>query len=646
VGPYDTEYTPHAISSNWLVNDAYRMGTTGMGIPPSPGYIMGQSPSDTLYVANYGSYRNQQAHKKLMGHLKMTEYLRGMGGDAEDFADDASDYGGMANVYLSQLTPVQQAMGGNIDLFSRRMVGQATSIRGIGGPYSMQGKTIWQKQKNFHDQSIANATVLGQDIMNKAYIDGDPFNVNKKFTRGFQIEEIADVVSQLAYTGDVNFKGDPDEFRVRNMKAVGHRLSKLSASRGVFGDQDVNTLQQRTESLLGSRLGTDDEVSTRILQGIAAEARLLNKDVENMVKSREVIKNTLISLNKARDSRGINLTYDGSGSVSGELEMAAMAIGSTIDHATKGMPKHLAAGHAKNMTQFMVTQRESPAGRMATLMKMGYLSGEVDERSYEQFRRAIRAGDTPGASKIATATLPNLEHVMANDTLYANAYSIMYKKGIERHGGMDAYTKALAKETLLAEPDKGRGGALQLARNVRLREAASMRDDVRTIGDRFDIDMEDVYSEEEQLRDYKLDLEEGVRQRARYDRAQLKDAKNAGVLIGRDAEGNLVETKMTKELYNKKMAEIAKQERLDLQTVRNMRGDSIEEIEERIQSSEAGIEGGRGDLIAAVANANNARRQKNKMMDAVEASGNVKAYVQLGRLHKRGAIDTEFCAYR
>jgi hypothetical protein len=594
-----------------------------------------------MYVTSYGSAANQAGHKKLIQHLKMTEALRGMGGDAEDFADDASEYGGMANVYLSQLGPVQQAMGGNVDLFSRRMIGNATSISGLGGPFRMQGANVWQKQKAFHDQSIANATRLGQDIMNQTYIDGNPLDVNKKFTRGFSIEEIADVSAQLAYTGDVNFRGDERDFRRRNMKAISGRLGKLSAARNVFGDQDVNTLQERTESLLGSSVGTDDEQSTRILQGIAAEARVLNKDVENMVKAREVIKNTLLSLNKARDSRGINLTYDGSGSITGDLEVTAVHMGSLIDHATAGMPKRVADGMARNMTRQMTKDQESPAARVAKLMQAGMLSGEVDKTSYNQYMAALRSGDTEAASQLARESLPGLDDAMSDPYLYNNALSIMTEKGIREAGSESEYRKRVEHSTKMRDNAIYQGGSLQ--RNDRLREAENRarRSDIATLERKYDIDLEDAYSEEEQLQGYRDDLITGARVRAREDKGLLERMKNSGVYIGQDEEGRWVSEPMTEAIYQRELKKIDNQEAMDIRTLRAMQGDSIEELNRKILGGKHGIELGRGKTMTTVAESRSSRRSKAKLVDAITASGNVTAYAQLERLREMETIDRD-----
>lgn len=647
--PYNTQYTPHAISSNWMVNSAFQWGTQAAGMQQSPGYVMGQRPSDTFFVAYGGSQRLQDSHQKLMRHVSILDALRAQGGDAEDLADKASDFGPMATAYLGQYNVVQQAMGGNIDAFSRRMVGGATSIAGGGtlSNYDVGGRPegrSWRRQQAFHQEHLDRARSLGTAILNETYgvrdatgefkrdktgrVITDPFNANKDFTRGFQIEQVADVVNQLGYEGQVAWRDKHDKLRTNadNMASIDRRLGKLAAARNVFGDADVNTLQQKTESLLGSSLGANDDASREILQQISAEARVLNKDVDNMVKSREVIKNTLIAINKARDSRGVNLTYDGSGSVSGDLEVTANAVGSLVDHATKGLPQKVQEGMARNMTRTLVKDIDSDAGRMARLMQAAALSGEVSQEDYAAFMQGIRSGNTAGATRIARASIRDLDKVMSDQVLYENTISHMTRAGIDQLGSKEEFQKANKAYTEQRIDDIAQGAHHQ--HQTRYNQAAGRRmtENMRTMRKITGV-KEDERTDAEKMADYRARIKGASKTYMKQELADLQHRLDTGDI--------------TQDEFDTMSANVRQAYEDDMAALDRIKADNLGELRGRIKSGKSGIAVERAGKYTDIADEGYRSGRYSRYMKKVADSGKLDSAVRLQMLEGTGQITGE-----
>jgi hypothetical protein len=628
--PYNTQYTPNAVSSNWMVNTAYQMGTNMMGMSQSPGFVMGQRPSDTMFVVNGGSQRNQKAHEDLVGHINIINSLRNTGGEAGNIASTASGYDNMANSYLSQFDFVKQATGGNLDEFSRRMIGGATSIAGGGDLTNAPGANSWQKQMAFHQQHVQRAKSFGKSILDSAYVGGDATKVNKSFTRGFKIEEVADVVSQLGYEGGVSWTNRDGSKRSdeQNKDVVSQRLGKLAAARNVFGEGDVNSLQQQTQQLLGSSLGSNDDASGKILQQISAEARVLNKDVKNMVKSREVIKNTLVSLNKARDSRGVNLTYDGTGSISGDMEVTANAIGSLVDHATAGLPGKTQAAMSRNMTRTLIKDVDSDAGQLAKLMQAGMMSGEVSKEDYNIFQQAQRSGNTRGASDIARRTIKDVDKIMSDKVLFENTIGWMNEGAIKNQfgGNVAEFQKANAGYSTQRVRNIALGGSAQQA--TRMQEMGTKRrlNDMRKIRRITGVE-EDEYTDENKIADYKKDLAIGAGNQAENEKTIQRQKHQRGDL--------------TDDQLKEKLAEIDSTLADDLVSIKGVSGDSVSDVRGAIRSGKVGISEARADNISDVADAGFTKRRARKYFKKVQKSGKLGAYTQLDSLVARKAISKD-----
>jgi hypothetical protein len=616
-----------------MVNSAFQWGTQAAGMQQSPGYVMGQRPSDTFFVSYGGSERLESSHKKLMGHINILDALRAQGGGAEELADRADAFGPMATAYLGQYNTVQQAMGGNLDDFSRRMLGGATSISGGGTLAGAPGGNSWQRQQAFHEQHLARARSLGTSILDRAYTDPktgvrNPFNIQKDFTRGFQIEQVADVVTQLGYEGSVAWMNRDGTVRTdnENMDMVDRRLGKLAAARNVFGDADVNTLQQKTQGLLGSSLGSNDDASTKILQQISAEARVLNKDVDNMVKSREVIKNTLVAINKARDSRGVNLTYDGSGSVSGDLEVTANAIGSIVDHATAGLPQKVQEGMGRNMTRTMIKDIDSDAGRLAKLMQSAVMSGEVSQDDYSAFLQATRAGNTRGASDIARRSIRDVDKIMNNQQLYENTVGYMTDEGIRRMGSKEAYQEYGEMLTTERVEAIGRGAHHQtqdrmIQQRVR-RQMGNMRRLYRMTGVK-----EDERTDEEKMADYKQGLVKGANAYKSAEMTKLENDRDSGLI--------------TKGQFIERSANLDLEIQDDIDAINMIEADNVSELRGMVRSGKAGVSEARADKIADVADATFQSNRERRYVEKVKGTGKLESRIRLDFLKSRGFISGE-----
>jgi hypothetical protein len=590
----------------------------------SPGYIMGQRPSDTFFVTYSGNKNLDDAHQEMMRGFNVMDSLRRKGGAAADFADMADKFGPMATAYLGQHDPVRQAMGGNIDLFSRRILGGATSISG-GGTLASPGldgfENTWERQQKFHRQHLTHAMNLGKELRQRSYVGGDIFNPNTNFTKGFQIEEIADVVNQLGYEGQVKWDKTTDQ----NANVVGRRLGKLAAARNVFGDADVNVLQQKTEGLLGTSLGANDEASAKILAQISAEARVLNKDVDNMVKSREVIKNTLISINKARDSRGVNLTYDGSGSISGDLEVKAQAIGSIVDHATAGLPQKVQEGMSRNMTRTLLKDVDSDAGRLATLMQNAMMSGEVSQKDYGQFMRALRSGNTRGASDIARRRIENVDQIMSDQVLYENTISWMQDYSIKNvfKGDKDKYQEEMRKQTTRTVDAIGEGGYHQGQDRMLQGQGRTIRQRMQRLTRLTGVE-EDERTDAEKMREFRDNLRQAA--------TAHKDAE-----IVR-ADNMLKAGKINKDQHKAMVQAATQGAKEDIAAIGLIKADSVEDLADKVRSGYAGVSEERADSLVMKAGHKFLTNRHKRLVDKVKGTGKLETAVALKFLEGRGGL--------
>jgi len=478
---YGYQYSPYQVSSNPLVNSAYGFVNQALGLE-GPTMAAGWRPSDVAYAHVNGGildYGKQQMFNT-MG-TQVFDLIKSAGGGS--LVDKArASYGNNALSYLSQQSVVQQAMGGNVDLFARQMVSGATSMLPTARPlYGMHD------QAGYHSQAVEAASYFGSSILQDVYKGG--LTPDRAVTRGFSIDDIGAVTQGLSRTGKINLEGvarglatGDDDLTAsedyRNRSALYTRLNTLSTARDVFGAKSATELTKDMESLMGGA-ADDDRIATSVLQKLSGMAKTLNKDVKAMVESRKVVIEALKDMERQTDQGG-QLAGVGGSSRYGATEALGMNIGNTVDIATSHIKDQKTRMQASaDMTLVMTQASQSSAGKLSAFMRYAEEAGMTDQGLMADFTQAIRSGDLGAARDVANniaemGGLGDLDSMLNDSRKYNNAIGMLQRKGTVRKG-----QEAMTSATLNITNDLSQGLAGEMGVDDQRAKFETMRRQVK-----------------------------------------------------------------------------------------------------------------------------------------------------------------------
>ena len=530
---YGYQYSPYQISSNPLVNSGYGFINRMMGME-APQLTTGMNPSDVYYSYHAGGRVLDAARQQMANAVNpIFDMMKAAGGGS--LVDQArQSFGPAASAYLSNLPTVQKAMGGNIDLYTRKIIASATSTMTPIMPMAgMAGRHI------YHDDASQAAGLFGASVLQDIYRGG--VTPDRTLTRGFKVEEIADVITSLGQEGKLRNSdiarglrtGDQDlvdRAIDSNKQALGKRMEMLSAARNVFGAKGASALQADVSDLLGA-MGTDDSMAGRTLEKISAMAKSLNLDVKAMTESRKVLSETFRALDAQMDVSG-GLAGVGNKSRFGMDVAAGQAVGDMIDVMTFDMTGPGQAQARADLGKAFAQARNTSAGRLSRIMRMAEATGGLDPGAMKDFTQAMRTGDIGAATDIARRAAENsglgdIDQIINDPQQFANALGHLALEIKDQYGEEEGNKRIQdAQQRIATDIAFGRPG-----QRDNLYQAGRMRDmqrEIRDLSRQSGISLPRRSSEERQAL-YKRDLEDAARKEfdTRMENAKSDEERDA-----------------------------------------------------------------------------------------------------------------------
>jgi hypothetical protein len=398
---------------------------------PPPVNVGGYNPADVWYMNYHGNQLREEARRTAMMNAPDIQQIESTleGTKYSGLVDQLRSSGYAGSALQEQLLSHQASqilLGGNVSLGAGQLLNAACFATRTGVP--VNNMTELSKR---HEAALAMTSGMNQYYMDRIY-EGN-IAPNMEYLRGFKAEAPMQIAAQMMARGNLFAPGSevgrfrPGEHytiedgqyrftqagvdRARNVAdRVEPIMDMLSSGRQVFGDRSATQMLAATDRFFGTDstgYGVSRDASGRIqsvqaksvdlrgrLQEIAALARSVNMDAEELVQVKEKIQGAITAVSG----------YGASQSTMAARSIAAMdTYARTVNlmEGDKGGPlsQRQKDEVMRSAVEFQgMTAKSSLAGG-ARIMNLMAATGQVDKTTMSQYEAAVERGDRFGMQK-------------------------------------------------------------------------------------------------------------------------------------------------------------------------------------------------------------------------------------------------------